>query len=99
MAEFQDHRVETLIAMADCRICCMEDRNHAVRALEQLRGQRALPILCKYRTGVPCDHLTTICRHGIDKGARWTENKSHMAPQLGRILLTSGRWKFSPIHS
>jgi hypothetical protein len=95
MAQFQGDRVEALIALADCQQCRIEDRNHAVWALGQLRDPRALPVLYKYRTGKPCGHRTSICQHEIEKAIRWTEGKSYMAPQIWRILLTKERQKNS----
>jgi hypothetical protein len=91
MAQFQGDRVEALIAVADCRGCKFEERNHAVWALGQLRDKRAIPVLHKYRTGKPCSHMMTICQHEISKAIRWTQENSYMAPQLWRILLTKDR--------
>ena len=67
MAQFEGDRIEALIALADCENCTLEDRNHAVWALGQLKDKRALPILYKYRTGKPCDHSRQICQYEISK--------------------------------
>lgn len=104
MAQFDGDRIESLIALVDCKNCGLEDRNHAVWALGQLKDKRALPILYKYRTGKSCDHLRQICQHEISKAIRWTEGNSYMLPQIWQIMLrddhrfaikTTGRYQNS----
>jgi HEAT repeat protein len=87
MANFDGDRIEALIALVDCQSCRIEDRNQAVWALGQLRDKRALPVLYKYRTGKPCDHLRQICQYEISKAIRWTEGNSYMLPQIWRAML------------
>jgi hypothetical protein len=87
MAQFKGDRVEALIALVDCRDCRLEDRNHAVWALGQLKDKQALPVMYKYRTGKPCNHSTAICQYELEKAIRWTEGKSHMLPQIWRVML------------
>ena len=87
MAQFDGDRIEALIALVDCENCPLEDRNHAVWALGQLKDRRALPILYKYRTGMPCDHSRQICQYEISKAIRWTEGNSYMLPQIWRVML------------
>ena len=87
MAQFNGDRIEALIARVDCNDCRLEDRNHAVWALGQLRDKRALPVLYKYRTGKPCNHLRQICQSEIGKAIRWTEGNSYMLPQIWRVML------------
>jgi hypothetical protein len=53
MARFSGDQIEALIAVVDCQDCRLDDRNHAVWALGQLRDSRALAVLYKYRTGKP----------------------------------------------
>jgi len=99
MAQFPGDRVEALIGVVNCGNCTLEDRNHAVWALGQLRDRRALPVLYKYRTGQPCNHLRTICQYEIIKAIRWTEGNSYMVPQLWRVMLGKDRPSFAVIHS
>jgi hypothetical protein len=99
LAQFQGDRIVALIAFADCQNCKIEERNHAVWALGQLRDKRSLPILYKYRTGEPCNHRTAICQYEIHKAIRWTERNSYMAPQLWRILLTKERPRSAKVRS
>ena len=87
LGQFDGDRIEALIALVDCQKCTLEDRNHAVWALGQLRDKRALPVLYKYRTGQPCDHLHQICQYEIGKAIRWTEGNSYMLPQIWRAML------------
>ncbi|HYK89295.1 MAG TPA: hypothetical protein VE398_11020 [Acidobacteriota bacterium] len=87
LAQFDGDRIEALIALVDCQDCSLRDRNHAVWALGQLTDKRALPILYKYRTGKPCDHMREICQYEISKAIRWTEGNSFMLPQIWRVLL------------
>ena len=87
MEQFDGDRIDSLIALADCQECTLKDRNHAVWALGQLRDKRALPVLYKYRTGQPCDHLYQICQYEIGKAIRWTEGNSYMLPQIWRVML------------
>lgn len=87
MAQFDGDRIEALIELVDCENCILEDRNHAVWALGQLKDKRALPILYKYRTGKPCDHSRQICQYEISKAIRWTEGHSYMLPQIWRVML------------
>jgi hypothetical protein len=87
MAQFDGDRVEALIAHVDCETCSPEDRTRAVWALGQLRDKRALPVLHKYRTRKPCDHLRQICQYEINKALRWIEGKSYMLPQMWRVML------------
>jgi hypothetical protein len=84
---FDGDRVEALIALVDCKTCLMEDRNHAVWALGQLRDKRALPILHKYYNGGPCNHTYMICQYELEKAIRWTEGNSFMLPQIWRLAL------------
>jgi hypothetical protein len=86
-AQFNGDRIEALMALVDCQNCRLENRNHAVWALGQLRDRRALPVLYKYRTGKPCNHLRQICQHEISKAIRWTEGNSYMLPQIWRLML------------
>ena len=87
MAQFDGDRIEALIALVDCDNCSLEDRNHAIWALGQLKDKRALPILYKYRTGKPCNHSQQICQYEISKSIRWTEGNSYMLPQIWRVML------------
>ena len=91
MARFSGDRIEALMALVDCQDCRLEDRNHAVWALGQLRDKRALPILYKYRTGKPCNHLQQICQYEISKAIRWTEGNSYMLPQVWRVMVREDR--------
>jgi len=86
-AIFGGDRVEALIAQVDCEKCSLEDRNHAVWALGQLKDRRALPILYKHYTGKPCDHMLQICQQELQKAVKWTEGNSFMLPQLWRPFL------------
>jgi hypothetical protein len=90
-AQFYGDRVEALIALVDCQTCDLHDRTTAVWALGQLKDKRALPILYKYRTGKPCDHLHQICQYEITKAIRWTEGNSYMLPQIWRVMLRVDR--------
>jgi len=91
MARFSGDRIEALMALADCQDCRLEDRNHAVWALGQLRDKRALQIFYKYRTGKPCNHLQQICQYEISKAIRWTEGNSYMLPQIWRVMVREDR--------
>jgi len=87
MARFSGDRIEALMALVDCQDCRLEDRNHAIWALGQLRDKRALPILYKYRAGKPCNHLRQICQYEISKAIRWTEGNAYMLPQIWRVMV------------
>ena len=87
MNRFEGDRIEALIALADCKTCRLEDRNHAVWALGQFRDRRALPVLHAYYDGGPCSHGYRICQHELEKAIRWTEGKSFMLPQIWRLAL------------
>ena len=89
MAQSRGDRIEALISLVNCETCNLLDRNSAVWALGQLRDKRALPTLYKYRTGKPCNHLTSICQYEISKAVKWTEGNAYMLPQVWRIVL----WK------
>ena len=87
MARFGGDRIEALISVVDCQDCRLQDRDHAVWALGQLKDKRALTVLHKYRTGKPCNHSRQICQYEISKAIRWTEGKSYMLPQIWRPFL------------
>ncbi len=87
MARFAGDRIEALMALVDCQDCRLEDRNHAVWALGQLRDKRALPVLYKYRTGKACIYSRQICQYEISKAIRWTEGNSYMLPQIWRVMV------------
>ncbi len=91
MACFAGDRIEALMALVDCQDCRLEDRNHAVWALGQLRDKRALPVLYRYRTGKPCNHSRQICQYEISKAIRWTEGNSYMLPQVWRVMVRDDR--------
>jgi hypothetical protein len=91
MAQFSGDRIEALMALVDCQDCKLEDRNHAVWALGQLKDKRALPVLYKYRTGKPCNHSRQICQYEIGKAIRWTEGNSYMLPQIWRLVVWDDR--------
>ena len=91
MARFAGDRIEALMALVDCQNCRLEDRNHAVWALGQLRDKRALPVLYKYRTGKSCNHSWQICQYEISKAIRWTEGNSYMLPQIWRVMVRDDR--------
>jgi len=95
MAQFRGDRIEALISLVNCETCNLLDRNSAVWALGQLRDKRALPTLYKYRTGKPCNHLTSICQYEISKAVKWTEGNAYMFPQVWRVVL----WKDYLVHS
>lgn len=94
-AQFRGDRIEALISLVNCETCNLPDRNSAVWALGQLRDQRALPTLYKYRTGKPCNHRTSMCQHEIAKAVKWTEGNAYMFPQVWRVVL----WKDSLVSS
>ncbi len=98
-ARFPGDRVQALIALGDCENCNMDDRNLAVWALGQLRDKRALPVLYKYRTGRPCNHLRNIRQYEISKAIRWTEGNSYMAPQVWRVMLGKDRAPLAKLRS
>jgi hypothetical protein len=87
MAQFVGDRVEALIAQVDCETCNLDNRNHAVWALGQLRDERALPVLYKHYTGKPCNHMRQICQYELSKAIKWTEGNSFMLPQIWRPFL------------
>ena len=87
MAQFNGDQVEALMTLVDCQGCSLEERNHAVWALGEIRDKRALPVLYKYRTGKPCDHSREICQREISKAIRWTEGNSLMLPPVWRVVL------------
>jgi hypothetical protein len=89
MDQFPGDRIEALISLVDCGTCNLLDRNSAVWAVGQLRDKRALPTLYKYRTGQPCNHMTSICQYEIAKAVKWTEGNAYMLPQVWRVVL----WK------
>jgi hypothetical protein len=89
MVQFRGDRIEALISLVNCETCSLLDRNSAVWALGQLRDKRALPTLYKYRTGKPCNHMTSICQYEIAKAVKWTEGNAYMLPQVWRVVL----WK------
>jgi len=67
MERFPGDRTTALINLVACEECSLQDRNHAVWALGQLREKRALPVLASYKTHRRCDHSSEICQHAIDK--------------------------------
>jgi hypothetical protein len=67
---FPGKRVEALMAMVECESCSLPERNNAVWALGQLGDPRALPILEKYYTGKPCNHLRYICQEKLRTSLR-----------------------------
>jgi hypothetical protein len=87
MAKFGGDRIDALIAVVDCETCDLRDRNHAVWALGMLHDKRALPVLYKYHTRKPCNHMRQICQYELSTAIKWTEGKAYMAPQLWRPLL------------
>ena len=87
ISQFGGDRVGALIAVVDCDTCKLSDRNHAVWALGQLCDKRALPVLRKYYTGKPCNHMSQICQHELSKAIKWTEGNSFMLPQLWRPFI------------
>jgi hypothetical protein len=91
VARFSGDRIQALMAVVDCQGCKLEDRNHAVWALGQLRDKRALPVLYRYRTGLPCNHSRQICQYEISKAIRWTEGNSYMLPQIWRVMVRDDR--------
>jgi hypothetical protein len=70
MKQFPGSAESALIDLAACETCPMQDRNHAVWALGQLREKRALPVLAKYRTGERCDHARRICQYELEKALK-----------------------------
>ena len=67
MQQFPGDRADALIRLVACETCSLQDRNHAVWALGQLREKRALPVLASYKTHRRCDHTREICQHELDK--------------------------------
>lgn len=70
MAQFHGSPETALIDLVACESCPLQDRNHAVWALGQLREKRALPVLARFRTGAPCDHGRHICKHELEKALK-----------------------------
>jgi hypothetical protein len=87
IATFGGDRVEALIAQVECETCNLDDRNHAVWTLGQLKDKRALPALYKYYTGEPCNHMQQICQYELSKAIKWTEGNSFTFPRLWRPFL------------
>jgi hypothetical protein len=67
MAKFPGDRESALVELVACETCSLEDRNHAVWALGQMRTARALPVLKQYKTHRRCDHAREICQYELDK--------------------------------
>ena len=68
--EFPGDRVEALMALVESDRHTLDQRNHAVWALGQLRDARALPVLQTYCTGQPCDHARYLCQSELKKAIR-----------------------------
>ncbi len=99
MARFRGDRIEALISVVNCQTCNLQDRNSAVWALGQFRDKRALPTLYKYRTGIQCNHRTSICQKEIETAVKWTEGNAYMFPQVWRIVLWKDYLVPSTIHA
>lgn len=56
-----------LIELVACESCPIQDRNHAVWTLGQIREKRALPVLANYRTHRRCNHDLEICQYELEK--------------------------------
>ncbi len=65
--KFPGDRTSALIQTVACSECSLQERNHAVWALGQLRDKRALPVLASYKTHRKCDHSREICQYELDK--------------------------------
>jgi hypothetical protein len=76
-AHFPGNRVESLIAMVECKSCDLQDRNHAVWALGQLKDPRALQVLEKYVTGAKCDHRRNLCQDTLQTALRHLRHKDN----------------------
>lgn len=70
LKQFPGSAESALIDLVACETCPMQDRNHAVWALGQLREHRALPVLAKYRTRQQCDHARQICQYELEKALK-----------------------------
>jgi hypothetical protein len=67
---FPGDRVAALIAVVECDSCDLRERDSAVWALGQLADKRALPVLVKFNTGKPCNHLSRICQYELSQALR-----------------------------
>jgi len=68
--EYPGDRVEALMAYASSEHHSLSQRNHAIWALGMIGDTRALPLLETLRTGLPCDHSSTLCQHEVDKAIK-----------------------------
>ena len=75
IARFPGGRVQALVARVECNTCAMQDRNHAVWALGQMRVEQALPVLREYYDGRKCTHETRLCQYELEKAIRMIETK------------------------
>jgi hypothetical protein len=89
MAQFRGDRYEALISLVNCETCNLLERNSAVWTLGQLGDKRALPTLYKYRTGKPCNHMTSICQYDIATAIKETEGNAYVFLHVWRVVL----WK------
>jgi len=64
---YQGNAVTALMHYVDSDEYSLQKRNRAVWALGQLGDPKALPVLNKYYTGKPCDHLRFLCQYELKK--------------------------------
>jgi len=78
--------VQALITYIDSNEHDLSTKNKAVWALGQLGDERALPVLRKYYTGMPCDHERYLCQYELEKAIKWCETKNNLLGPLWRLF-------------
>jgi hypothetical protein len=70
VSQYPGDRIEALMAYVDSEDHSLRQRNRAVWALGQIGDKRALPVLEKYYTGGPCDHVNSLCQEELGKAIK-----------------------------
>lgn len=82
--EFSGDNIEALMAYVDSEKHTLKKRNRAVWALGKIGDVRALPVLEKYYTGQPCNHIRYLCQYELKKAIKLCK---------GGINITRWTWR------
>ena len=70
VSQYPGDRIEALMTYVGSENHSLRQRNRAVWALGQIGDERALRVLEKWYTGLPCDHDKSLCQRELSKAIK-----------------------------
>ena len=82
--QYPGDRIVALMTYVESENHSLRQRNRSVWALGQIGDKRALPVLEKFYTALPCDHDSSLCQHELQKAIKLCKGSLNATAWLPR---------------